>query len=210
MSLDHLFIEFMHSLCVKFGFILTPLMRLVSILGEKAWPCVIISFIMALHKKRRWVAFTAILSMFLGYILADLLLKPMFMRMRPYTVSNLFQDYWALAGSYKETGYSMPSGHTIGFASFFISLYITIPKTERKMIKNIGTICVVLMIISRCYFMHHYLTDCIVGIVVALITSYTSKVIVRFIFNICKKYNEIALFQFILNFDIVEAFNKNG
>ena len=138
MSLDHLFIEFMHSLCVKFGFILTPIMRLVSILGEKAWPCVLISFAMALRKKRRWAAFTAILAMLLGFIITDLLLKPVFMRMRPYTASNLYQDYWTLAGAFRETGYSMPSGHTVGIASFFISLLMKISSfISQKNIKNI-------------------------------------------------------------------------
>ena len=209
MSLDHLFIEFMHSLCVKFGFILNPVMRLVSILGEKAWPCVLISFAMTLRKKRRWMAFTAILAMFLGYIIADFILKPTLMRMRPYTASNLFQDYWALAGAYKETGYSMPSGHTIGFAVFFISLYITSPKSERKMIKNIGIVSVTLMIMSRCYFMHHYLTDCLVGLLVAFVVSFVSKAIVRFVFKLCKRFSDFPIFNFILNFDIAEVFNKN-
>ena len=210
MNLDHLFIEFVHNLCAKFGHILTPILRVVTLCGEKAWLFLLISFGMSLRKKRRWVGFTAILAIFLGFVIADLILKPAFMRMRPYTASNLFQDYWVLAGSIKDEGYSMPSGHTVGAAAFFISLYITSPKSERDLIKKIGIVTILLMVISRCYFMHHYFSDCVVAIIVALVASYISKVIIRFIFHICKKFSDLAFFRFVLNFDIVDLFSKNG
>ena len=201
MGIDYLFIEFMHKLYEIGGQFFTPFFRLVMILGEKAWIFLLISFIMLFKKRTRWVGLTAIIAIFLGFVIGNILLKPLIMRMRPYTASNLFQSYWELVGAYQETGYSMPSGHSIGVTAFFVSLYITSVKKNREIIYVVGCISVVLMVLSRCYFMHHYLSDCIVGVIIGFVVSYISKAIVRVIHNFCKKSDDIALFNFIINYD---------
>ena len=69
MNIDHLFMEFVHALCVYAGFIFTPILRLMTLLGEKAWFFLLISFLLLLSKKTRWVGLTAILSILLGFII---------------------------------------------------------------------------------------------------------------------------------------------
>lgn len=204
MGIDALFMEFVHGLCVTAGGFFTPFLRAISVLGEKSWFFLLISLFLFLNKKTRWVGATAILSIFLGWILSSICLKPFFMRLRPYTAFNLYQDYWKLAGAYYETDYSMPSGHTLGCAAFFISLYITSKKSARNLISTVGIICVILMTISRTYFMHHYFTDCLVGVLLAVVVSFISKVVVRFIYKVCKDNEDIGLFKFILNFDLLK------
>ena len=206
MGLDELFMEFVHGLCVSAGGFFTPFLRLISILGEKAWIFVLMSILLCLNKKTRWVGVTALFAIFLGYVIGNLCMKPTIMRMRPYTAGNLYQDYWKLAGAYPETDYSMPSGHTMGCAAFFISLYITSKKEMRPMISTIGIIAVILMIISRTYFMHHYLTDCIVGLLIAVVVSFIAKVVVKLIYKVFKANEDIGFCSFILNFDL---FPKN-
>lgn len=202
MGIDGFFLEFVHGLCATAGGFFTPFLRLISILGEKSWFFLLISFILCLSKKTRWIGATAILAIFLGWIIADFGMKPFFMRMRPYTENNLYQDYWALAGSYPETDYSMPSGHVLGCAAFFISLYISCKKEIRPMISTIGIIVVTLMIISRTYFMHHYFTDCIVGVLIAVFVSYLAKFIVKLIYMAFKANEDIGFCRFVLNFDL--------
>ena len=124
MNIDHLFMEFVHALCVYAGSILTPILKLMTFLGEKAWFFLLISFLLLLSKKTRWVGLTAITSILLGFIIGNIILKPSIARIRPFMDDNLlYQDYWKFAGSLPEIEYSMPSGHTIGCASFFISRY---------------------------------------------------------------------------------------
>ena len=130
------------------------------------------------------------------------------MRMRPYTANNLYQDYWEMAGAYPETNFSMPSGHVLGCAAFFISLYITSKKDRRPIISTIGIIVVMLMALSRMYFMHHYFSDCVVGVLIAVVVSFISKWIVKSIHKFIKANEGIALFNFILNFDPFA--NKNA
>ena len=205
MFIDNLFMEFVHFLCVKGGFFFTPFFRIISLLGEKCWFFLLIAFLFCLRKKTRWIGITIIFSIFLGYVIGDICLKPLIMRLRPYTANNKFQTYWALAGSYPEIEYSMPSGHCIGVAAFFISFYITGKKSWRKNIMRVGVISITLMILSRTYFMHHYLTDCLVGILIAFITSYIAKSISKLLYDLCKRYENIKIFNFVLNFDILKS-----
>lgn len=202
MGIDALFMEFVHGMCVSAGGFFTPFFRLISVIGEKSWFFLLISCILCLHKKTRWVGATAILAIFLGWIIADFGLKPLIMRDRPYTTGNLYLDYWELAGAYYETDYSMPSGHTLGCAAFFISLYITSKKSARPYISTIGIIGVVLMALSRMYFMHHYFSDCVVAVILAVAVSFIAKVIVKAIHKIFKANEDIGFCRFVLNFDL--------
>ncbi len=202
MGIDALFMEFVHGMCVSAGGFFTPFFRLISVIGEKSWFFLLISCILCLHKKTRWVGATAILAIFLGWIIADFGLKPLIMRDRPYTTGNLYLDYWELAGAYYETDYSMPSGHTLGCAAFFISLYITSKKSARPYISTIGIIGVVLMALSRMYFMHHYFSDCVVAVILAAVVSFIAKVIVKAIHKIFKANEDIGFCRFVLNFDL--------
>lgn len=202
MGIDSLFMEFVHGLCVTFGDILTPLLRIVSIMGEKSWVFLLISFVLCLNKKTRWIGATAILAIFISWVVADIGIKPMVMRMRPYTANNIYQDYWRAAGSYPESDYSMPSGHVLGCAAFFISLYITSKKDVRGKISTIGVIVVMLMALSRMYFMHHYFTDCVVGAMLAVVMSFIAKVIIKLIYKLFKANEDIGFCRFVINFDL--------
>lgn len=194
--------EFVHNLCVSAGVFFTPFFRIISVLGEKSWFFLLISSFLCLHKKTRWVGATAILAIFLGWIIADFGLKPLIMRDRPYMTGNLYLDYWELAGSYPETDYSMPSGHVLGCAAFFISLYITSRKAARPYISTIGIVVVTLMALSRMYFMHHYFSDCVVAVLLAVVVSFVSKVIVKMVHNVFKANEDIGFCSFVLNFDL--------
>ena len=202
MYIDELWISFVHNIAVFAGGFFTPLFRLITFLGEKAWFFLLISFLLLLSKKTRWIGATAILSIFIGFLNADFGIKPFAMRLRPYETSKLFQDYWELVGAIPETNFSMPSGHTIGCAAFFISLYITCKKNMKKTVLITGIIITILMILSRTYLMHHHLTDCLVAVIISIFISFISKFIVKGIYLFLKANEDIGLFNFILNFDL--------
>lgn len=202
MGIDGLFMEFVHGMCVACGGFFTPFLRVISLLGEKCWIFFLISLLLCLNKKTRWIGLTAFLAVLIGGIIGSIGLKSIIMRMRPYTANNLYQDYWQLAGAFPKTNYSMPSGHVLGCTAFFVSLYITSKKDIRPIISTIGIISVILMAISRMYFMHHYFTDCVAGAIIGVIVSFIAKQIVRFIHKVVKENENIGLFRFILNFDL--------
>lgn len=207
MFIDIIFFEFVHFLYEIAGVFFTPFFRLITILGEKGWFFLVIASILALRKETRWVGATIILSIFFSFVLSDAVLKPLIARPRPYQsdMANIYK-YWVDAGSIEEKGFSMPSGHTLAVASFFFSLLITVKKSNRKMIFSYGVFGILLMILSRCYFMHHHLTDCLLSVVIAFFMAYIGKFVARLVYIICKNNKNIGLFNFIVNFDFFELF----
>lgn len=207
MLIDNLFFEFLHILCEVAGGVLTPFFKFITLLGEKGFIFLLIAFVLFLRRKTRWVGATIILSIFLAYIFGDVILKPMIGRIRPYqsAVPNLY-DYWIMAGQVEESGYSMPSGHTLACASFFISLIITVPRNYRLKLIKPAIICTIIMICSRCYLLAHHLTDCLFAVVLSFVFSYVAKCIVKLIYNMCKNHQNFPLWNLALNFDFFELF----
>lgn len=209
MFLDNLYFEFVHFLSLLAGDFFTPFFKFISMLGEKGWFFLFIAFLLLLRKRTRWIGTTIIISVAIGWVTADLIIKPWIQRLRPYLSSSaVYYQYWLQAGSIEEKGFSMPSGHTIAVTSFFTSLFITCKKNIRKGILIAGITFTLLMITSRCYFMHHYFTDCLVGIIFGIVSSLTAKVISKIIRNTCLFFSNIPLFSFIINFDIFSRFEK--
>ena len=208
MLIDNLFLEFMHGLQIAAGPIITPFFHFITMLGEKGWFFILASLILCLRKKTRWVGVTAILAIFVGWVLADIAIKPAIARVRPYlSASNAFYQYWLAAGAFEETNYSMPSGHVLATSAFFFSLLLTMKRNYRKPIAITGAIFIVLMSFSRMYHMHHYFTDCLVAILLGLVMAFISRLIVKFIHRVCKAYEDVPFFYFILNFDILGSTN---
>lgn len=207
MFIDSLFFEFLHLLCRLGGFFFTPFFRFITLLGEKGWIFLFAACILSLRKKTRWVGATIIASIFFSFITADIILKPIIARPRPYLsdMVNIYK-YWVDTGSIKENGFSFPSGHTLAAAAFLFSLYITVSNQYRKKILMPCIIMLVLMVMARCYFMHHYLTDCLGSVAIAFFLCYIGKFVVKIIYSMCKKYENIPLFNFALNFDFFELF----
>jgi len=73
----------------------------------------------------------------------------------------------------------------------------------RKNILIVGIISIILMSLSRMYFMHHYFTDCLGGFVVGIIMAFVAKFILKFLHSLCKYFENVPFFNFVLNFDLL-------
>lgn len=203
--MDQFFMEIVHALCVYAGFIFTPFFYFFTFIGNKCWFFLLIAFFMCFIKKTRWIGVSAIFAILFCYLFGDVLLKPLIMRPRPFqSSSNVYYEYWQLAGSFFKDEYSMPSGHMSGTVAFFTSLYICSKKEVRKPILVIAIIVSICMALSRMYFMHHYFTDCLVGAIIGFVMAFIAKFISIKIHNFCKGFEDVPFFNFILNFDILK------
>ena len=202
--MDELVLNFMNFIATNFGFIITPFFRIVSIVGEYGIIFLIYGFVLMLNKKTRWVGVSIWISIGLGFILNSVIIKNIIMRPRPFMSSNPnFYKYWEQVGAVKETGYSMPSGHTFAASACMMSLILTCKKSEKKKYIILYFVVVITMALSRMYFMHHYFTDCIVGASLGVIMACVGKILAKKIYRFCdiNKTNKIC--DFILNFDFV-------
>lgn len=181
MFIDKLFFDFLNTLCISWGDFFTPFFKFISFLGEKSWPCLIIGFVLLMRKKTRWVGVAILGSIFIAFIGTDFILKPLLHRPRPYlSDSQIYYKYWQDAGSLADGGFAMPSGHIAGLTAFFASLYFI----NKKNIIPLALVCIFLETCSRCYFLHHHLTDCLVGVLLGIISAFIGKIATKFLYKI--------------------------
>ncbi len=120
-------------------------------------------------KRGKGLSITLILT-FLCASLINYVLKVLISRARPFEVS---QDILNLGG---ESGYSFPSGHSVGagvIATFLF--YALVSSKQGKGVKVAGCIAIslypILIAFSRMVLGVHYLTDTIAGIILGVLLA---------------------------------------
>lgn len=135
----------------------------ISMLGNAGVVWIALGITLACTRTYRLAGIAVILAVALGALASECLLKPIFMRDRPFLV----QPPEAMLVS-PPFGTSFPSGHTTAaFASFGALLAARMP---RRMLVPVGLFALV-MGFSRFYLYVHYPTDVAAGIAVGLLVG---------------------------------------
>lgn len=157
---------------------LNPIMVFISNLGNGGLIFIIASLILLIRKKTRKIGITFVISLIIGFIIVNIILKPMVARIRPYEIN---QSVILLSG--KMNDYSFPSGHTLAGFEFATSIFL-----YNKKWGYIAYVFAILMGFSRLYLYVHFPTDVICGAILGILFSIISYRITKII---CKKYNII-------------------
>lgn len=137
--------------------------RFITSLVNQGWFWIAVSVILLIPKRTRYIGLAALLSLAVNFLIANLILKPLVARIRPYEAIEGLKILIAAPHDY-----SFPSGHTS--ASFAVALVYL-----RKMPKPYGVCFVVLaalIAISRLYVGVHYPTDVLGGFLIGMISSW--------------------------------------
>lgn len=200
---DMMIIHFVHLVFFELTNFFYPIAYFLYISCDNGLLFVIISFILLLRKKTRWIGATIILSILIGGVINSVVLKNLIMRIRPYlSTNNNYYQMWLSVGAIETEGYSFPSGHVMATAAFMFSIVLCSKKENRNIILILSAIFIIIMSISRIYLLHHYPTDCIVGVIVGLFAAIFSVNIIKKIFNFVVRYKNNKFFNFILNFNL--------
>lgn len=159
--------------------VLTPILKVITTLGEGGIIFIIMALILMATKKYRKAGFAMIIALVVMVICNNLVLKEIFARPRPF---NLEYDWWNEIYKYPEivskpSSFSFPSGHTSSaFAAAVAVLWY-----NRKI--GIPTfIFAAIMGFSRIYVQVHYPTDVIAGAIVGIIYAFIGILIVKLIY----------------------------
>ena len=173
--------------------VLTAIAKVFTALGDENFviPVAVLGVVLCFFKRTRKYGFALIFAIAIGTLVTNVVVKPAFLRIRPYntlqTLPKLWKDYsvwYKAAGSLSESDYSFPSGHTTAAFEMAVAMFLAFRSTAREQ-KNepeggstvMGKIAFLLPIIalltmaSRVYLMVHYPTDVIAGLIVGSVAG---------------------------------------
>ena len=196
---DHLFLSIQHFFADHLGFILTPLMRIITILGEKGWPFFLLALIFMLTASKRDLGVCIFGAVCCGALITNILLKDTIARPRPFESSVEYELWWMAVGSPAEDGFSFPSGHVTACAAAMTA--ITLMRGKKWIVPSV--VIVLLMKISRTYLMAHYPSDVCAALLIGIFSGFVAWFITQLIFRFLNRNRrKVPIFGFILDFDI--------
>ena len=195
---DKLILSVLHFLSRFLGFLLTPLAKLVTFLGEKGIVFFLLALVLMCFAKTRKTGVCIFGAVCCGALITNVILKDWIARPRPFEGLELFRQWWEAVGSPAEDGFSFPSGHVTAAAAGMTALY----RAEGKKYLKPGIIVVLVMMVSRNYLMAHYPSDVLFGALVGIGSGYLAWEITKWIFRFLEEHPDQQLCRFALEFDL--------
>ena len=197
-------LSLLHTLAEHAGGVLTPLARLVTLLGEKGIVFFLISLILMCRAKTRPLGVCMFGAVCCGALITNIVLKDWVARPRPFETLAVYRAWWISVGAPAEDGFSFPSGHVTAAAAGMASLCFM--RGRKWAPAAVGV--VLLMALSRNYLMAHYPSDVIAAAAIGVLSAFVAYLITMQIFSfLVKNSKENRFAQFVLNYDLpVPAF----
>ena len=147
---------------------LTGVAKLFTSFGDENFviPMVILGIVLMLFKKTRKYGFALVFSIIVGTLITNVIVKPTFLRIRPYNTLqgvDFYQAAYFAVGGLSESDYSFPSGHTTGAFEIAVSMFLVFRSEGKKKISWIFPAVALCTMGSRVYLMVHYPTDVLGG-----------------------------------------------
>ena len=195
---DKAILGLMHRLAQAAGGLLTPLMKLITLLGEKGLLMLLAAVVLICFARTRKIGVCLFGAVCCGALITNIILKDAVARPRPFETVELFRQYWQFLGSPAEDGFSFPSGHVTAAAAGMTALSLI---HSKKWIAP-GAAWVLLMAVSRNYLMAHYPSDVLFAAVIGLASGVIAWLITRLIFRLLEQYADRTFCELCLDFDI--------
>ena len=158
---------------LKCGF-LDFLMPLITLLGDAGIFWILCSVVMILIPKTRKTGLAMGISLLIGLLVCNVLLKPLVGRIRPYDyqLEHFGKQIQLLVAAQHD--FSFPSGHTI--ASFEAATAIML---HNKKLGIVAMILAVMISFSRLYLYVHYPTDVLTSVVLGIGIAFLGTFLVK-------------------------------
>lgn len=186
-SFDYTIAKWANDVFQNTNEILSPLLKLITNLGNMGFIFILISLIMIFFKKTRKIGVIVLFSITIGFVFTNLILKNVVARPRPFIdETSDYYLWWKEAGSMIESGYSFPSGHATAAMAFGLSLFLCFKKKWAWVFLLIPLI----MGFTRIYFMVHYTTDILGAMLVGGLSALISYFVIKYIVKVIESKNK--------------------
>ena len=138
---DGAVINFMHALAVSAGTVLTPLMRFITLIGEKGLIVLILALVLMCFSKTRRAGICVFGAVCCGALITSICLKDAVARMRPLEASETYRAFWQFVGAPFEDGFSFPSGHVTAVMAGLSALCASLGKNGKKVYNTVRRLC---------------------------------------------------------------------
>lgn len=197
---DSALLAALHSAADSVGVVLTPLMKVITLLGEKGLVFFLLALMFLCFARTRDLGVCIFGAVCCGALITNIILKDSIARPRPFETVEQFRQWWVFVGAPIEDGFSFPSGHVTACAAGMTA--ISLMKGKKWIVPSI--VIVLLMGISRNYLMAHYPSDVLCAMIIGVFSGFVAWVITRLIFRFLEAHDDVPLFALALDFDLEE------
>ena len=192
---DTAILSFAHKMAELAGSVLTPLNKIITLLGEKGILFFLLAVVLMLFPRFRRTGVCMFGAVCCGALITNIILKDQIARPRPFETVDQFRQWWEFVGAPAEDGFSFPSGHVTAAAAGVTSLCLM--RGKRWFIP--GAIWVLLMMFSRNYLMAHYPSDVLFALLVGIFSGFVAALITQLIFRFLENHSgEGKFYDFLL------------
>ena len=192
---DTAILSFAHKMAELAGSVLTPLNKIITLLGEKGILFFLLAIVLMLFPRFRRTGVCMFGAVCCGALITNIILKDQIARPRPFETVDQFRQWWEFIGAPAEDGFSFPSGHVTAAAAGVTSLCLM--RGKRWFIP--GAIWVLLMMFSRNYLMAHYPSDVLFALLVGVFSGFVAALITQLIFRFLENHSgEGKFYDFLL------------
>ena len=204
---DHFFLNILHVLGDKAGAVLTPLMRVITFLGEKGIVFFLLALVFMLMADKRDLGVCIFGAVCCGALITNIILKDSVGRLRPFEMVPEYQQWWVAIGAPAEDGCSFPSGHVTACAAGMTA--ITLMRGKKWILPSV--LIVFFMGVSRNYLMAHYPSDVLFAAIIGVFSGVVAWLITQLIFRFLRRNRRRSpLCAAILDFDIRDVLPLPG
>ena len=192
---DMAILSFAHRMAELAGSVLTPLNRIITLLGEKGILFFLLAVVLMLFPRYRRTGVCIFGAVCCGALITNIILKDQISRPRPFETVDQFRQWWQFVGAPAEDGFSFPSGHVTAAAAGVTGLCLM--RGKRWFIP--GAIWVLLMMFSRNYLMAHYPSDVLFALLIGVFSGFVAALITQLIFRFLENHaGEGKFYDFLL------------
>lgn len=162
---------------------MTPFWKFVTFLGDVGWFWIALSVLLLIPKKTRKLGIACLISLVIGTIITNVVLKNLVARTRPYEV---VQGLHLLINP--QSDFSFPSGHSC--ASFAVAMVLC--RNASKVWGRLAVVLASFIAFSRLYVGVHYPSDVIAGILIGIFSAWITIVISRYYDKKCYQKTNVS------------------